>query len=155
MGASWPVGAASLVAGQDRMAVRPARWRQLYDTASNEGGWAVGWAINLAWPQRIKAIWSTAAASLALLDVSPAAAQIHVVPLPAGDPLIIAGAAIKTAGHPPPRVSGARRMPDGSIAAVCSNHQLYLMFRARGAAGIFALRSSAAKRLLNASCLRP
>jgi len=90
-----------------------------------------------------------------LLPCTAASAQIQALPAPKGDPVNIARSAIKTAGHPCPSVSAARRMPDGSIAAACSNRELYLVFRARGATGTFALRCSAAKQLLNVSCLKP
>jgi hypothetical protein len=93
--------------------------------------------------------------ALFLLVSVPAGAKLHPLPAPEGNPMTVARGAIKRAGHPCPTVSGARRMSDGSIAATCSNHELYLIFQEKGAPGAVALRCSAAKRLLNISCPKP
>ena len=91
--------------------------------------------------------------ALATAISSTAEAQITFGPAPAGQPKAIAAAVIKKAGHPCPRVTSATRQKDGGIAAMCSNHELYLVATMQQV-GPVALRCSEAKRLLNISCTK-
>jgi hypothetical protein len=82
----------------------------------------------------------------------PAVAQITLRPAPGGAPTAVAARVIAKAKQPCARVVSARRMPDGGIAAICSNRELYLV-ASIDRVGPVALRCSEAKRLLGISCL--
>ena len=91
--------------------------------------------------------------AIVVIVSTTAHAQITLRPAPAGKPNVIAAATIKKAGHPCPKVISAVRQKDGGIAAMCSNHELYLVATV-DQVGPIALRCSEAKRLLNISCLK-
>ena len=91
-------------------------------------------------------------AGLAIFAMASPALAIDVLPAPPGDAAKVATAAIREAGHPCPRVKAATRDRTGGIRATCTNGEVYLVSRIRGAAGVFAMRCSAARKLLNVSC---
>ena len=64
-----------------------------------------------------------------LVDISlPPERRTVENPAPQGAPISIATAAIKDADHPCGAVLDAIRLSDGSIRAVCSNGEAYLVF---------------------------
>ena len=89
---------------------------------------------------------------LGILALASPAIAIDVLPAPPGDAAKVATAAIREAGHPCPRLKAATRDRGGMVRATCSNGEVYLVSRIRGAAGTFAMRCSAARKLLNVRC---
>lgn len=65
---------------------------------------------------------------------------------PAGDPARIAAVAIGKAEHPCGHVVQAQRLADGSIAALCSNHEDFRITRI-AAVGTVAMRCSEVRRM--------
>jgi hypothetical protein len=65
---------------------------------------------------------------------------------PAGDPRLVAAAAIQKAGHPCPRIVAASRLSDRSIAAICDNKEDYRVTTIE-ALGTVAMRCSAVRRM--------
>ena len=70
---------------------------------------------------------------------------------PAGDPATIAAMAIGKAEHPCGRVVQAERLSDGSIAAICSNHEDFRITRI-AAVGTVAMRCSEVRRMAIKGC---
>jgi hypothetical protein len=92
---------------------------------------------------------------LVLLVGQIAHAQTTVGPAPTGDAAKVALREIRRADHPCPKVRQAVRAADGSIRAVCSNGEDYLiasMSNPKHGLAVVALRCSAARRLLNVNC---
>ena len=61
------------------------------------------------------------------------ASALHVLPAP-----------IREAGHPCPRVVGAKRLGDGGIRALCSNGETYRISKLREIPDTVAMKCSAA-----------
>ena len=65
---------------------------------------------------------------------------------PDGEPMTIASVAIGKAEHPCGHVVHATRLADGSIAAICSNHEDFRVTRI-AAVGTVAMRCSEVRRM--------
>ena len=72
------------------------------------------------------------------------ASALHVLPAPAGPAIAVATSAIREAGHPCPRVVGAKRLGDGGIRALCSNGETYRISKLREIPDTVAMKCSAA-----------
>ena len=90
--------------------------------------------------------------SLAFIAVvsSASAQSISIGPAPSGNAITVASQVIKQAEHPCPKVTGARRLKDGSITAKCSNAETYRVFSVKDKP--VALRCSVAKAIGVSGC---
>ncbi len=79
------------------------------------------------------------------ITVSTVAYAVTTGPAPSGDPKTVAARELKEAEHPCPKVTSAVRRPDGSIKALCSNSEDYLIATVNGQT--IALRCSAARKM--------
>jgi hypothetical protein len=85
-----------------------------------------------------------------LIAASTSAFALSTGPAPSGDPKTVATKAIKEAEHPCPKVKSAKRNPDGSVSAVCSNKEDYLVFTVDSKT--ITMRCSAARKIGVAGC---
>ena len=71
-------------------------------------------------------------------------------PAPTGEAKTVAARVLKEAEHPCPKVTSAVRRQDGSIKALCSNSEDYLIFTVNGEN--IAMKCSAARKIGVTAC---
>lgn len=108
-------------------------------------GWAVSGEVDWLLLQSLRAGKDAlGSAATRPAESSPSAPSAPVTIVPSED-MRLASRVIKEAGHPCGSVGVAVRLSDGSVRAICTNNEIYRVFRVGGEWA--ALKCSAAQRL--------